>query len=354
MGFFDKLKTKNAVQINEVSKVGGFCSLYDIFDFFKSKKGKTDYSLFYLWICLEKIVKGLSNVSYTTSKDNIVANNIVWFINNNYALMLNSYVKLGFIAVRYDKLMNYSVLCENDIKKDAYGRVINKNTVVVYSHEYQTSRKSPLTLCRPILHLLNQLGNTLEGTTNTMNVLPIISGQAIPANPKFKEELSNAMTNDYGFGDNQMRYFLSTSELKVDTIDLGIDKLNLKENITAKFKELLNYWEIPTILVLDDASTYNNIVEARKEFYNNCIRFYAEQFLLVGQALLTASDELIPKSTLNYRFSNVPEMENTISGYCSEQAAYLDLLGKFREQGIYVDDDIKNLYEKVKKEIKNV
>lgn len=355
MGLFDRnKKAQNAVQANQVDANFQTPPFLNGWDFFNLKKGKRDYASTYLWICLDRIIKGLSNVTFTSAKDNYVAKGICFFVNNNATLLFDQFVRRGYMVVGYDKDYNYEILGQNQIKLDTYGRVMNRNAVVVYSPEYQTMRKNPVSLCKPILDILNDLTNTLASTTDSLNVLPIISGNSIPASPSFKENLANAMTKNYGWGEDQMRYFLSQTDLSVQTIDLGVDKLQLRDNITAKFKDLLNYWQVPVPLVIDDAATYNNISEARREFYNGCVRFYAENLLMLAKNLLTVSNVLLPQTTLNYTFSNVSEMEKTISGYCAEKTAYLDLLKKFGESGVAVDDDIQKLYEEVKMQIKEV
>ena len=354
MGLFDRFRRTNAVQINQIDTTSPHI-VWNGWNFmgFKPSSGIL-FGETYLWVCLERIIKGLSNVTFTTSKDTVVTNKIVAFIENNATLLFNSYVKFGYIAVHYDKDYNYSLLSVNDIKKDQYGRIINADTVVVYSPEYQLHLKTPIVMCRPILEMLDKLCGTMVATTNTLNVLPIISSNAIPADPSFKKSLSDAMSREYGWGESQMKYFLSRSEVKVDALDLGVDKLELRDNILAKFKELLNYWNIPLPLVIDDASTYNNIVEARREFYGTCVRFYAEVLLKVGQYLLTASNEYIPQKTLNYAYSNIPEMESTISGFCAEKGAYIDLLKKFADAGIDVTDELGRVYVDVRKKIQEI
>lgn len=355
MGLFDRnKKAQNAVQANQVDANFQTPPFLNGWDFFNLKKGKRDYASTYLWICLDRIIKGLSNVTFTSAKDNYVAKGICFFVNNNATLLFDQFVRRGYMVVGYDKDYNYEILGQNQIKLDTYGRVMNRNAVVVYSPEYQTMRKNPVSLCKPILDILNDLTNTLASTTDSLNVLPIISGNSIPASPSFKENLANAMTKNYGWGEDQMRYFLSQTDLSVQTIDLGVDKLQLRDNITAKFKDLLNYWQVPVPLVIDDAATYNNISEARREFYNGCVRFYAEYLLMLAKNLLTVSNVLLPQTTLNYTFSNVSEMEKTISGYCAEKTAYLDLLKKFGESGVAVEEDIQKLYEEVKMQIKEV
>lgn len=357
MGLFSNLFRKNAVQINDVDYthphiVWNGWGLMNFKPFTGILFAET-----YLWMCLEKIIKGLSNVSFTSSKENVVANEIVRFLENNATLLFNSYVRNGFIAVTYEKIsresdnMRFSLLQTDKIVKDTYGRVVNPDCVVVYSPEYQLNLKTPVMMCRPILDVLDRLCGTLVATTSTLNVLPIISGNSIPASPQFKADLEASMSNDYGWGDKQMRYFLSRQEVKVDALDLGVDKLQLRDNILAKFKELLNYWGIPVQLVVDDASTYNNLVESRKEFYGTCVRFYAEQILKVGQNLLTASNVFLPQNTLNYFYRNVPEMESTVSGFCEESGAYLDLLKRFSENGVDVSDEVARVYNEVKKRV---
>ena len=355
MGIFSRKdkKAENAVQVNNVDTANPM-PIWNGWEFFKIGKGKRDYAAAYLWICVSRILKGLSNVTFYSEKDNYVSNAIASFVGNNANLLTNQYITKGFMAVKYDKNLNFNILGINDVKIDGQGRVVNRDAVVWYSPEYQLLRKTPMLMCKPILDILNDLCNTLVATTGTMNVLPIISGNSIPANPTFKDELSQAMSKDYGWNDDQLKYFLSKAELKVDAVDLGVDKLELRDNILAKFKELLNYWCVPTPLVIDDASTYNNIVEARKEFYGTCVRFYAEALLGVGQALLTASNVLLPKSTINYGFRNIPEMEKTLSGYCAEQTAYVDLLKKFADAGVDTSAELDRVFADVKKRVKEV
>lgn len=355
MGLFNRdKKIQNAVQGNQVDANFQTPPFLNGWDFFNLKKGKRDYASTYLWICLDRIIKGLSNVLFTTSKNEYVSKGICAFVNNNSTLLFDQFVRRGYMVVGYDKDYNYQILGQNQIKLDTYGRVVNRNAVVVYSPEYQTMRKTPVLLCKPIMDILNDLCNTLASTTDSLNVLPIISGNSIPASPAYKQNLAEAMSKNYGWSDDKYKYFLSQADLNVQTIDLGVDKLQLRDNITAKFKDLLNYWQIPVPLVIDDAATYNNISEARREFYNGCIRFYSENLLLLAKNLLTVSDVLLPQTTLNYTFSNVSEMEKTISGYCAEKTAYLDLLKKFGESGVYVEEDIQKLYEEVKRQIKEV
>lgn len=355
MGLFSRdKKIQNAVQGNQVDANFQTPPFLNGWDFFNLKKGKRDYASTYLWICLDRIIKGLSNVLFTTSKNEYVSKGICAFVNNNSTLLFDQFARRGYMVVGYDKDYNYQILGQNQIKLDTYGRVVNRDAVVVYSPEYQTMRKTPVLLCKPIMDILNDLCNTLASTTDSLNVLPIISGNSIPASPAYKQNLAEAMSKNYGWSDDKYKYFLSQADLNVQTIDLGVDKLQLRDNITAKFKDLLNYWQIPVPLVIDDAATYNNISEARREFYNGCIRFYAENLLLLAKNLLTVSDVLLPQTTLNYTFSNVSEMEKTTSGFCAEKTAYLDLLKKFGESGVAVDDDIQKLYEEVKQTIKEV
>lgn len=356
MGLFsnrDK-KTQNAVQVNNVNSLPNIIVGWDGLGWKPNKKGYKNFADAYQWICLSTIIRGLSNVTYSSTSNSITPRGIASFLNTNYTLLFNQYVTMGYIAVRHDKDYNYELLNANDIKKDAMGRVINRDTVVVYSPEYSIRRRTPVFMSIPILEMLNVLGNTMSESSTNMGVLPIISGASIPANPRFKEDLANAMTKNYGWGEDQMRYFLSQAELKVDEINLHISDLQLRDNILGKFKELLNYWNIPVPLVIDDSASYNNISEARREFYGSCVRFYAENILQIGQALLTASPEFLPKNTLNYHFNNIPEMEKTLSGFCEEKTAYLELLKKFAESGVDTSDEMQRMYDEIKLTIKSV
>lgn len=352
MGLFGRDKqAKNAVQVNDVSENPVFLCGWDGLGWLPHKKGFKPFGVVYLQMALNTLYGGISNISFETTKEtSYVAKGICSFLDNNASLMANMWLQKGFVAVWYDKDHNYKLLTDNELKYDQYRRVINRSTVVVYSPLYQTQRKGYMPLVKPLVELLDTLANTLSESSNSMGVLPIISGNGIPANPQFKAQLAETMSKNYGWGGDQLKYFLSQVELKVDKIDLQVKDLEIRDNILATFKALLNYLEVPVDLVIGN-STYANVEEAKKFFYENTVKKYAEVFLKVGRNLLTASNELLPQNTITYRLTNVSGLETTLSERCKERNAYIDTLIKLRDAGIEgVTDELNKVYADIKKD----
>lgn len=355
MGLFSKKKVENAVQINDVSQQPmPFVWGWDMLN--PNKKGFKPFGAMYLNIALQTLYNGISNVTFETqgkNRDNYVAKGICDFIDRNAVLLANNMLYNGFVAVHYDKDYNYHILTKNDVKLDSFGSVINRDTVAIYSNIYQTSRKNLMMTIKPQIDLLDTLANNLMSSSTTMGVLPIISGNSIPANPAFKQDLAEAMSKEYGWGDGQMKYFLSQQELKVDSINLQIKDLELRDNIESSFKFMLNFLGIPVDLVIGN-STFNNVSESRRFFYETTVRSYAEWMLKVGRALLTASPEFIPQSTITYKITNVEGIDKSVSDMCKEKGAYVDLLVKLEDAGVDVSDELAKVFEDIKEDYKIV
>lgn len=355
MGLFSKKKVENAVQINDVTH--NPIMLGWGWDYLNpKKKGFKPFGQIYLNMCLNQLYSGISNVSFETcgqNKNSIVARGICDFVDSNATLLMNQMLWSGYMCVFYGGNNEYWLPKQNEIRTDQYGAVINHNAVVLYSPLYQTKRKSLMLLVKPLLDMLDTLANTMSESCGTMGVLPIISGNSIPANPQFKQDLAEMMSKEYGWGEDQLKYFLSQQELKVDKIDLQIKDLELRDNILSQFKALLNYFEVPIDLVIGN-TTYDNMASARLYFYENTIRKYAECLLKISRSLLTASPEFIPQSTINYRITNVAGLDKTISERCSERTAYIDTLIKLREAGVDVDDELEKVFSDLKQDYKEV
>lgn len=349
MGIFNRDKKKqNAVQINDVSEqqlfYAGWSGIWS-----NNKKGWKPFGRLFLQTCLNQIYNGVSNVSFESLKDNYVANAICNFVDNNASVFVSQWLRLGFMAASYTKDHNFAVIPDNELRYDSNRRVVNRDAVVIYSPQYQIGRKGYMPDAMPIVGLLDTLGNTLNESCNVMGVIPILSGSSIPANPDFKRDLSEAMSHEYGWGADQMKYFLSRAEIKVDKIDLQIKDLELRDNLLSNFKILLNYFEVPVDLVIGN-STYANVGEAKTYFYDTTIRKYAEAMLKVARNLLTASEVLLPQNTLTYHITNVKGLDTTLSDRCKERGAYIDLLLKLKGEGVDVSGEVERVYKDIKKD----
>lgn len=348
MGLFDRFrKTENAVQVNDVKQITvGWNGLYNIC-------GKQwQFSDFYLWLVFDMLYSGISNVTFRSRVQKIIPNEIASFIDRNATLLMNQMIYNGYIAVSYTKdangAVNYFIPTQNDIVKDGVGRVINAKTVVVYSPLYQMQRKSDILIIKPQLDLLNTLCNTMVASSDTMGVLPVLWGNSVPADPKYKEQLEEMMSRNYGWSSDKFRYFLSRQELHVETIDLKVKDLELTKNIEDAFGHICRYFGVPTDLVFGN-STFSNVGEAKKYFYDTTIRKWAEYLLKVGRYLLTETGDYVPQEKLTYTLENVPELETTLSSACAEKNAYIDSLLKLQSAGIDVSDELAKVYNDLKK-----
>lgn len=338
--------TENAFQLNDVKTDISFG--WNPFGIGNNNK---EFSDFYLRLIFNQIYNGISNVTFTSRKNNLESNNIVTFIDRNASLLVNQMIFNGYMCVSYTNTgtgYKYYIPKQADIRKDGYGRVLNVDTVVVYSNVYQLQRKPDIAVVRPELELINTLCNTVVQSSDTMGVLPIIWGNSIPANPKFKEDLNEMMSKKYGWSEDKFRYFLSHQEVHIEEIDLKVKDLELRDNIEDTFSYLCRYFGVPTDLVLGN-STFNNVKESKIYFYDTTIRSWAEILLKVARSLLTATGDFIPQNDINYFFHNVPEMEKTLSGACQEKNAYIDTLIKLKDAGVDVNDELEKVYNDVKK-----
>lgn len=347
MGIFDRFRRKeNAFQINDVKTNVAF-GWNNVFKFNKHWA----FADFYLTLIMTALYDGVSNVTFKSRKQVFVADEITSFIDRNASLLVNQMITRGYIAISYlknDNVVKYYIPKDNDIKLDEFGRVINVNTVVVYSATYQMRRVPDIAVIRPQLDLLNTLCNTLVNSADSMGVLPIIWGSSIPANPAFKEELEAMMSRKYGWDSEKYRYFLSRQEVHTETIDLKIKDLELSTNIENTFGFLCRYFGVPTDLILGK-STFNNVSEAKEFFYNTTIRRWAEVLLKVGRSLLTATGDFVPQDTITYALENVAELEKTLSSACREKDAFIDTLLKLKDAGIDVQDELAKVYQDMKR-----
>ena len=356
MGLFDRNKDKkqrqtlNAVQVNQVSENPSFIPWTWSFNRHDKPIGN-----FMLQSILNQIWTGISNVSFReTGRSMITPSEICDFIDKNTVLLVNQYIQYGYMAVFYDRKGNYRVPTYTELKFDVNGRIINKFAVVIYSPQYQTERKSLAAIAIPVIGGINRLAGSEDYVTETLGILSILSGQDLPTNPTQKENFLKNFNQTYGLGDGKYPFLLSNRDIKYQDISPDLKGLGFEQKIERGYKWLCNLFGVPLQLIFNDASTFNNVKEARVYFYNNTVRYYAETLLKVARELLTASAEFIPQSAITYRIENVPEIEITLSSACKEREAYLEYLLKLREAGVNVDKQISELYEESKNMLKEI
>lgn len=340
MGFLDNFRKKNAVQINQVNAQAWYPWLLPI------KKGDKPIGNFLLQAILNQIWRGISNITFEdmSKGKSLTPEAIVNFIDDNAVLLVNQYNRLGYICVFYNKERKYWIPQDSDIKFDLNGRIINKYAVVLYSPQYQSERSSLYKLSFPIIAEMNKIAGSDSYLTETLGCFGILSGKDMPLTNAEKENLQKGMSEQYGIADDKYKFMITNNPVTFTQVDSKIRELGFQDKIKTLYKYLANLWGVPLPLLFDDASTYNNVKEAKLYFYSNTIRFYAEILLKIARELLTASQEFIPQSTLTYRLENVPELETTLSAACEERGALLDYLLKLREAGMDVDEQLIELY----------
>lgn len=353
MAFWNRNKeSKNAVQINEVSQ-----QYWNYTPWIFRPKDKKEKPLgnVYFQAIMNLIWNGISNITYDTSgKPSLTLDAIVQFIDANATLLVNQYIRLGFICVFYDEKGEYRIPQDSEIKYDKVNRVINRHAVVIYSPCYQTERTSLLKIAFPMILWINKLAGSNDYLSDTFGCFGVLSGKDIPLNPQGKKQLLESIKENYGTMDDRYPFMLANNEMTWTPIQPDAAKLGFSDQIKDAYKILCNLFGVPTQLLFDDASTYNNVKEARISFYDTTIRAYAEVLLKVAQALLIASNEFIPKNALNYHFTNIPELEKSLSSAVLERTSWLEYLLKLRDAGIDVDKELQDLYRESKDLIKNV
>lgn len=353
MGIFDRFRRTNAVQINDVSQTERYRYHNHFYTNYIPEFHKGDKPLGWLMYAsiLNVLWKGISNITFENSGKNIfLVDSIIKFIDANASLMVNQYIEYGFICVFYDKDKNFRLPSfdpldpsKSEIKFNDNGQIVNKYAVVIYSPQYQKDRRSLLSYGLPLITEINHIAGSDSFLTETLGCLGLLTGEEISKNAEQRKAFLKSLRTKYGIGEDKYQFILSDEDLKYQKIDPPVKDLELITKAKDFYKMLANLFGVPLPLLLDDQSTYNNVREARIFLYDNTIRYYAEILLKVGQNLITASGEFIPQNALTYHFTNIPEMETSISAACAERTALLEYLLKLKDAGMDVEKELIDL-----------
>lgn len=340
MGFFDRFRKTNAIQINDINPRAWYPWVFPI------KKGDKPLGNFLFQSILNQIWSGISNISFEdmTNGKTLTPEAICKFIDDNAVLLVNQYIRNGYICVFYNKDKKYWIPQDQDIRFDSDGRVVNKYAVVYYGPQYQTERSSLWRQSIPVIMEITKIASSDSYLTETLGCFGILSGKDMPLTSIEKENLQKGMPEQYGIADDKYKFMITNNPVIFTQVDSKIQELGFQDKIKTLYKYLANLWGVPLPLLFDESSTYNNVKEAKLYFYSNTIRFYAEILLKVARELLTASQEFIPQSTINYRIENVEGLDKTISETCAERTALLEYLLKLRDAGLDVEEDLIELY----------
>ena len=346
MGLFTRKQNKelptivtNAVNLNDVqqNQVVRFLST----DW--RKPGQRPYADMFLYAIIDRIFNGMRNVSWKTNEVNYLADDIIAFVDRNMPVLLQNYWASGFACVMIDKSGKLRFPYQNELRLDQYGKVINKNAVVIYSDPYTVGRKTHFMLIKPILHNIDTELNNSDFVSGTLGLFGILSSNGMPVSPAAKEELQQHLRKDYGMSEDKYNFVISNSEIKYTPIQIPVDELKFDEKVKTDIKWLCNFFNINPMLIFGE-STYANQEEAVKSFYRDCIQPLAEVMLTLARGIFIATTkELKPSTIITYNLSNVPELSKTLSSMCAERTAYLGYLQKLQSEGVDITDEVNKL-----------
>lgn len=356
MGLFDRRHKQNdieilqnAINVNDLNEQMYFKPFV-----WNLKKGRLNFSNFFVQLITNRIFNGLENVTWDTTEVNYLGSDICNFIERNKTLLVWSYWKDGYAVVIYEDSGLLRLPQVNEIRLDSNGYVINRNAIVIYSDPYVTERASHFTIISPILKNINTNLNNSNYVTENLGALGILSSKAVPLSNAGKNELNQRLTKEYGLNDDQFRFILTNQEMAYTPIQLPIKDLEFNDKVKDDINWLCNFFCISPDMVFG-GSTFNNSSEAVKSFYRTCIQPLSEMLLkLARTTFVYADNQLKPSTIITYRITNIPELNMALSVECAEKSAYLDLLMKLEQTGIDVSDDIDKLYKTTKKMLENV
>lgn len=355
MGFLDFFNSKKVSETDRATyNINNLDSgyRYQVCNF-KFKRGQEDFGALFLTIVMEKICKSFKNVEFKTNRFNLLAGNIANFLNDESTLIINSYYRNGYIAVKYSKIDNdyyFSILPSDEVRFDSNGKVMNKNTVVVYADTFVCGRKSMFQIVKPFLGSINCNLNNGSYILNNLGVLGILSGKELPISPAQKAEFNEKLSKNYGIGEDKSPFLISNSDLNFQSINLPFSELSINTNVTEAFKNVCRAFGINPDVFIGD-STFANGDTAKKALYDEVIIPLAEIVLRVGRALFTCTTtELISNEILTFRVINVPEINRSVKSFVDERKAYLSYLVELNNVGVDVSDEI----EKLRSELKDV
>jgi len=98
--------------------------------------------------------------------------------------------------------------------------------------------------------------------------------------PDQSKEEQRRINNDFGLTENQHQIMITRFPLKVTSLSKSVSELQLNEMNLADYQKICSLYEVPSILLNDNASsTYNNKTSAEKDFYVNVVIPQAKEFI---------------------------------------------------------------------------
>lgn len=310
------------------------------------------YSRFFVTIITNQILQSLKNLEiYSTNETKEYRKritNIIDFVSTNTTRILYKVWTLGFVAIGRDRYGKLYLPDTDDIRIDPEtGRVTNFS-IVYYSDEYITRKSCAFAIIKPVLEEIDTLCSANDYGVRHLGKIAFVSGKSIPMSngdkTDMQEEFQNALENKR----DSFRVFPFNSEISVQEVDLGLDKLNFDERLKSKLRYLCSYFRVPFELIGFNESTFDNQKQRVKDFYANCINPIGEMLLQIVRYIIREEKNLlVPSKDITFRIINVPDLESDLNPIIDFNIKLLDLVQKMRDMGM--DDEADEYTRKLQK-----
>jgi HK97 family phage portal protein len=159
-----------------------------------------------------------------------------------------------------------------------------------------------------------------------------------PMTPDEIELADKKMKSKFGGGKNKSKIMTTSAPLKWQAMGLNVGDLQLLESNKADAQDIAKAYGVPLPLIESDASTFNNVEEAKKFIWQNVLmpdlQGFAQGF---GDWLLEGYRKQSGKNlVLDFDASNVPALQDDLNTLSTR------LLGEM-EKGIWTGNEVKRM-----------
>ena len=316
---------------------------------------KDKFSDVYLWMVLNKILRGLKNVVFFEKGDRPDARlaNICKFVTENIDLLAFYNWKFGYVVIDvnidFDGNVNITIPDYQRLQKDLNGN-IKGHDIVFYSDLYRFQRTTDFQVLAENKKMIDEYASSDEYLTKTLGAIGFLCGKEMPISKADKDAFEQSLKENAGIGKDKVQVFPFNSEVKYQPIEIPIDKLQLNEKVKDQLMLIAGHFNVPYDLIpFSGKSTYANQEQAVKTFYSDCVSPIAEMGLSVIRYIVTKSKKLwVNADNVTFRIDNVPEL---VTNRVIDTEYMLDLCklaSEMKTLGLdtkFIENEIKTKYE---------
>ena len=298
------------------------------------------YADVYLWIILNRILRGLANVRFHPSE---VVNNessrndiegLCRFVENNINVLVYMLWTKGCAVIgRDDRKKKYFVPSPSDIRFDSNGKVMKYDNVV-YSTSYSLTQKTDFDIIKENVKYIDIIKSADDYLTETLGAMAVMSGKAMPITEADKEDFQKEIKTRYGITRDKYQIMLMSHEVTLQQLSLPIKDLDLQGKVKEEMKAIAGYFGVPYDLIpFSGASTYANQEQAVKQFYSDCVSPIAETLLSLIRYMMR-NKYMLPSYFTTFSIDNVPELEDDRMADIEYKLKVAELAEKMRDLGV--------------------